>query len=713
MQNRSSLLILGGGMVLLIGLGIAGYLRLRRIVEARIEQELTTILETSVASLHTWVDHHRNAVIAAATDQDVRRSAQLMAADRASPRRAGDSHSAATDLLKQRLSPVVTVWGFEGWMLFDRDGRLLAADPDRAGSVVRTLLNRPELRAVFAQGRGVLSVPFTVSASDSSASRGIDALMFAGAPIADSRDSIVAALTFTIHPGLEFTGVFRAGRMGSSGETYAFNRDGVMVSGSRFDEQLRTIGLLPADTAATAVLHVDLRDPGGNLLFGYPLPANRQALPLTHMAASAINGTSGLDVTGYHDYRGVDVVGAWRWLPEMELGVATEVDKTEAFRGLIAVQNGFWALLSLLAAGLSGLFFYSRATTALRRRVRRAERLGQYHLERKLGAGGMGEVYLGHHAFLRRPTAVKVIKSRDVSEHQVARFEREVRYTSRLSHPNTIAVYDYGRTPNRVFYYAMEYVDGITLDELVSEAGPIPDGRLVYLLRQVCGSLAEAHGQQLIHRDIKPANIMVGVRGGLPDFVKVLDFGLVREIDQSESVAITQAGSLTGTPLYITPEAIQMTELDARSDLYALGAVAYFLVTGTPPFRGHTLVEICAQHIHAQPEPIASRVGRQVVSSELESLIMSCLAKEPVDRPQSAAILSARLQACSITTPWSQEQAGEWWNERKARIGTESAAGDREVDEIEQTEVASLPDVASDHAESIHMDVDISEGRLP
>jgi serine/threonine protein kinase len=247
------------------------------------------------------------------------------------------------------------------------------------------------------------------------------------------------------------------------------------------------------------------------------------------------------------------------------------------------------------------------------------------------------------------------------SDMAIARFEREVQLTSQLSHPNTIAVYDYGRTHEGVFYYAMELLDGLTLQALVDRFGPQPEGRVIKVLEQICGSLIEAHSAGLIHRDIKPANIMLCEHGGLYDFIKLLDFGLVKAVDDREQGKATTNAGLTGTPLYMPPEAIEQVHLvDRRSDLYAVGAVGYFLLTGTPVFTGRTILEICRQHVDDPVEAPSVRLGRGV-SPDLESLLLRCLAKLQSDRPADAGQLLAELAACQIATPWTTADAAQWW----------------------------------------------------
>jgi serine/threonine-protein kinase len=336
------------------------------------------------------------------------------------------------------------------------------------------------------------------------------------------------------------------------------------------------------------------------------------------------------------------------------LPIPPEVLNASALRLRGVVEAVLWSLAGTGVSGLSSLVIYG-----LHERALEARRLGQYELEEKIGAGGMGEIFRARHAMLRRPTAVKLL-SGDGSEQQLKRFEREVQLTARLTHPNTISIYDYGRTPDGTFYYAMELLDGLTLEQLIERHGPASPARAIHVLRQVCGALTEAHGVGLIHRDIKPANIFLCTRGGVHDVVKVLDFGLVRELSGDASLTASNVNAIVGTPLYLSPEAILSgSRIDARADLYGLGAVAYFMLTGSPPFRGANMVEICGHHLHTAPEPPSSRVP---VPEDLERVVLACLSKEPGQRPPSASELERRLAACIDANRWSTADAESWWS---------------------------------------------------
>jgi serine/threonine-protein kinase len=336
----------------------------------------------------------------------------------------------------------------------------------------------------------------------------------------------------------------------------------------------------------------------------------------------------------------------------------------------------WWATAVAMAVG------FSRVLYGLRKEVSDIRRLGQYALEEKLGEGGMGVVYRASHAMLRRPTAIKLLSPDRAGKEALARFEREVQRTAMLTHPNTVTVFDYGRTADGVFYYAMELLEGASLDEIVEVDGPQPEERVIHLLEQVAGSLAEAHDAGLIHRDIKPGNILVVDRGGLSDLVKVVDFGLVKDVGfktkdgRTPDPALTEANTIAGTPLYIAPEALTAPEtIDARADLYALGAVGYWLLTGTHVFSGRSIVEVFAHHLHSKPEAPSTRLGAPI-ASDLEELLLACLAKRPEDRPASAQVLRDRLRACAAAGRWTNARAAQWWKLRGRELrSSRSRAG--------------------------------------
>jgi serine/threonine-protein kinase len=317
-------------------------------------------------------------------------------------------------------------------------------------------------------------------------------------------------------------------------------------------------------------------------------------------------------------------------------------------------------ILLLLAAGST---FGARTMSRLRRQVSEARQLGQYRLRRRLGSGGMGEVYLAEHQLLKRPCAVKLIRSHDATDpHAQERFEREVRLTATLSHPNTVEIYDYGRAEDGTYYYVMEYLPGLSLAELVERYGPLPPERAVYLLRQVCSALREAHSAGLIHRDLKPSNVIAARRGGMDDVAKLLDFGLVRPTPTARAPDVSALGQVLGTPLFMSPEqASGAREIDERSDLYSLGAVAYYLLTGRPPFEGNDGLAVLIAHARDPVTP-PSKV-RPGFPEDLERVILRCLAKDPAERFPDAASVELALATCACTPDWDQDRAARWWRD--------------------------------------------------
>ena len=360
-----------------------------------------------------------------------------------------------------------------------------------------------------------------------------------------------------------------------------------------------------------------------------------------------------------------------------------------------------WLLLPNVVVFAVALFIH-RFVDRLGESVRRARAMGAYHLVEPLGAGGMGEVWRADHRTLARPAAIKLIRpellgSGEAAESALTRFEREARATAALTSPHTIAVYDFGRSEDGAFYYVMELLEGMDLQTMVREHGALGSARVVHLLLQVCHSLGEAHEAGVVHRDIKPANLFVGHVGRAHDFLKVLDFGLVKIEPGIEAAddddPLTEVGALVGTPGYIAPEVAAGEEATPRSDIYSIGCVAYWLLARRLLFPGRTAVQRLLAHMNELPEP-PSRFAD--VDPALEALVMRCLARDPAERPASTEALAEALEATGLAGRWTERDAARWWAEVAGaeRAPTPDAREDATVPDGRERDAGPSPESA-------------------
>jgi serine/threonine-protein kinase len=365
--------------------------------------------------------------------------------------------------------------------------------------------------------------------------------------------------------------------------------------------------------------------------------------------------------------RAAVVIGAMALAPVLLLA-AMMLAYPQVAEGMTVMGMVQYVLVLLIAAVAS--VFGTHLISGLRHEVFEARQLGQYRLISPLGAGAMGEVYLAEHRMLKRPCAIKLIHPDQAGDpHVLARFEREVRMTARLSHWNTVEIFDYGRTDDGTFFYVMEYLPGLSLEDLLDRHGPLPPERVVHFLRQTCQGLREAHGIGLIHRDIKPGNVFAAQRGGLFDVAKLLDFGLVKPVAESPPARLTQEGMISGTPLYMSPEQARgLDDLDARSDIYSLGAVGYALLTGRPPFDAASSIEVMIAHV--RDEAARPSVYQPDLPADLEQVILRCLAKKPEDRFQDVDSLEQALAECAAADQWTQSDAARWWRDNDPNTAT-------------------------------------------
>lgn len=699
--------------------------QLRTTIEGELRAQLTATLNANVTALGIWSTNQTRLALALAEDSNVRKAASAILEP--PPVRRDFRPAQDFEMFARDLRPRLDKLGYGVGQLVDTNFTIVAntrlvvignnmvsdahtnkfAELFATGQPVIITPFRPELLAqrrlyntAMELGRtNVFTRQFRRSQAAAARRRGDVTLMQVAAPVRDYADRLIGALALIINPDKEFSRILSVARSGKTGETYAFDQTGLMISHSRFDEQLRQLGLLD-ETNTTSALNLRLHDPGGDMTQGFKPSLEPYPRPLIRLVASAVDGRDEVDVVPARDYRGVPVVGASCWLPQFGFGVATQIDADEAYRPLHVLQLVFLILVLFLLLCATGLFVFSCANLAWRQRLSAAElklkQLGQYALEEKIGEGGMGVVYRARHALLRRDTAIKLLLPGRADATAVARFEREVCLTCQLTHPNTIQVYDYGHTPEGIFYYAMEYLHGVNLHDLVARYGPQPEGRVVYILTQVCDSLAEAHALGLIHRDIKPGNVFLCRRGGAADCVKVLDFGLVREYQSGNGEIAGAKGEKVaeGTPWFMPPEAIHgPASTDPRSDLYSVGALGYFLLTGYFIFDAQTVSEIHQKQLAAAPIPPTHRTTNHI-SPEMEQLLLRCLAKDMGQRPQSANELRSLLLATPAANDWTPDVRETWWNgyEQQPAVGEDRTVGETS---------ASMPTVRVDFSSRV------------
>jgi serine/threonine-protein kinase len=356
--------------------------------------------------------------------------------------------------------------------------------------------------------------------------------------------------------------------------------------------------------------------------------------------------------------RCASVVGCMALVPMVVMAAGSLIDPAARGFAQLVVPDS----VILIATASAIAVFGSYKIHQLHEKAYEAEHIGQYRLKQILGFGGMGAVYLAEHVMLRRPCAIKLIRADQAGDpRSLMRFEREVQATATLTHWNTVEIFDYGHAEDGTFYYVMEYLPGLNLEDLVEKYGPMPPERVVHFMRQVSGALREAHGIGLIHRDIKPSNIFATERGKVYDVAKLLDFGLVKgSALNGDDVKLTREGVMAGSPAFVSPEqAAGRHELDTRTDIYSLGAVAYFLLTGKLLFERQSPLQML--HAHAY-EPLAPpHEFQEDVPTDLQSVILRCLEKDPANRYQNAESLEKALSECASADQWTRERAETWW----------------------------------------------------
>ena len=645
-QSKAILLAFGGGaMLLFLVLSFLVGLSVRASLKHQAGQALRATLRGDVIHLESWIAS-RKSDVQQFTDENLAAIGETL--------RTGDGDP--KPLTAKNLAP-----RYIGWALLDNNRKILQTNlPELQGRqlpVIDSTWNRLAQRAPFVAWS--FRVPLTTTNSNRS-----PVLMGVIEPIVEGGRPL-GGIILLLDPRAEFEQCFSGTDLGETAETIAFGPTAQLISSSRFELDVREPGsLLQQDSSALGMM---LHKPDGTL---------------TTIADQATRGGSGIAWNGVDDYRGKSVMAAWQWLPESQIGLAVKIEVAEvmsAWRWLWWSWAGL--LISLTTAVAVG---YSRIGRKQPRNEKgtTVRQLGQYELQEMVGKGGMGAVFRGTHQLLRRDVAIKVLEADNLSAKAASRFEREVQMTARLRHPNTIDIYDYSRTDDGTFFYVMEFIEGITLQELVDQFGPQSPGRVIHLMLQICGSLAEAHQQGMIHRDIKPSNILVTARAGLYDMIKVLDFGLVKNLNE-DALELTHTDGITGTPMYMSPESVRDAAMaDQRSDLYSVGAVGYTLLTGQPTFEGDSSVDVCLKQLKEMPLRPDERLGRPL-PDDLQNVLMSCLRKDPEERPRSIEDLQSALRQCS-SEEWTRGDALHWWEiEFTANANPSNADPNHEADQTD------------------------------
>jgi len=583
---------------------------------------MRSLLAAQVNALRVWVREEIGDAERIAREPRVREAvaalAQLGSSATASRQElcAGPARAQTEEVLRPLLRDV----GDSTFNVTSPAGRLLATRyPEYCGLQVTATQFLPLLAPVFG-GESRFIRPFRdVDRVESPPRlREGEAFGWIAAPVRDSGDRVIAALGIAEPSNGVLSAILAAGRPGDTGDVFAFDERGAMLTSSRFDANK-----------------------------SYGLPDTRRA------------AREGIALEPYLSGRGVQVVGAWRWLEDLGLGVAIEIEAAEAYAPLRYLRTAFGVVFGALVLAVAAALYSGLSVLRLRGELGGRRKLGAYHLERSIGEGGVANVYLAHHDLLKRPCAVKILKPARASDEMIARFEREVQLASQLTHPNVVEIYDYGRSTDGLLYYAMEYLDGINLGELVARDGPVPLARALPILRQVCAGLAAAHAASLVHRDVKPENIMLCRRGEEKDVVKILDFGMVKRVDTEHSRNLTRGLRILGTPMYMAPERLRNpADVDTRTDIYALGAVAFFMLSGKRIFESVDDIELTSRILNEEPQRL-SQSATQPIPLELDILVQACLEKRREDRPQRIADLLEALDALAAEnrgqTPISAE----------------------------------------------------------
>lgn len=648
-------------------LGYWSYSSVKNTLKTDKINELETILNSDALALHYWVEDMERDVVSYANQKNIKRHVYQLISEEPN----FEIKDSINTELEEYLQPFMESNYAYGYAIVNKEGEIVSSKNHKDIGQKLSKKAITFFSEVF-DGKTTFSRP-TVSTewlNVEPASHEKRPIIWFNTPVYNTEHTeIIASLGLGVFADKDFSKILSVAQIGRSGETYAFSKEGYMLSESRFYQEIKESGILLDSATHSAMLNVRLRDPGVDITKTKLIPEELEKRPFIKIYEDAINKStrehkpvySNSILEPYTDYRGVKVIGSWVWIPEYDFGLITEVAASEAYDVLHVLSFTFMIIFSILALFVGYGTLSSYSIIKLNKHIDETKVLGQYTLLKQIGEGGMGIVYLAKHTFLKRPTVVKILKGEIASKTNIDRFQKEVQLASQLTHPNTIKIYDYGVTPNNTFYYAMEYLQGFNLAELIRIEHQLPYERVIHYLKQICFSLREAHAQGIIHRDIKPMNIMACYIGREFDVVKVLDFGLVKDINNDLKQEKTVLNQITGTPQYMAPERIEQSGAAGVScDIYSLGAVCYNLLTGKKLFvEADQEYDLLYHIVNTEPSPISAY--NKNVPEDLCNLIARCLSKKPENRPKSVNEILDSINSFNLEE-WTSYDARFWWN---------------------------------------------------
>ena len=662
LNRKKSNFFIAGILSVLVFVGAFAERKLTSLQEDFVKGDLRKTIRANAEALHLELDSYKRSAQTAGALPEIKALVEELNGKAKLVARENWLELKGSSELNIRLNEICKTSGFEEYFLLNQDGYFTSATKDYF--VGHRVPRQEVIKQLMKKGGVHLTLPKYHVLAETQEQRE-ELVMFIAVVVKNNHGEGVGVLAMRIDPNDGFTRVLQASKTEDLAETFAVNSDGYMISASRFEEDLRKRGLLKEGQLSSVLnIHVGNYEQRGVARVEYP--EIRSSLE------------------GYTSYRGERVVGARTYLPEYDFEIITELDYDKAYHSLFIVRVIFWSLFGVATAFALGLALYSLWAVKMKAKVQaallEAKELGQFKLSEKLGEGSMGVVYRAEHKLMRRKTALKLLKKEVAGELDLKLFEKEVQMTCRLTHPNTICIYDYGQTDEGIFYYAMEYLNGLSLRLLINDTGPMMQARAIYIMRKICASLHEAHSIGLIHRDIKADNVVLCKQAGIYDVVKVLDFGLVRDL---AGLPDELYDKISGTPRYISPEAIDTpSEVDARTDIYALGILLCLMVTGKYPFPDvDNQKDMLLCHLNDQPTK-PSELVRYKISEGIDELVLWCLEKDRNLRPQNVMELDAKL--ASLEGSWDESKAAKWWSGH-GHLLDDGVETNQTIDKIEKT----------------------------